>query len=60
MNLRDKEGMTVVSVTHHPSTAVKADKIIVLRRGGTVAEEGVYDELASKKGGIFNRMVNAG
>ena len=60
MNLRDKEGMTIVSVSHHPSTAVKADKIIVLRSGGTVAEEGVYDELVSKDGGIFNRMVNGG
>ncbi len=48
-----------MSVTHHPSTAIKADKIIVMRAGGTVAEEGVYDELVSREGGIFKRMVEA-
>lgn len=59
VNLRDNEGLTLVSVTHHPSTAIKADKIIVMRAGGTVAEEGVYDELVSREGGIFKRMVEA-
>lgn len=61
MNFRDKEGLTLVSVSHHPSTAVKADKIVVLRAGGTVAEEGVYDGLMSREGegGIFKRMVDA-
>ena len=59
VNLRDNEGLTLVSVTHHPSTAIKADKIIVMRAGGTVAEEGVYDDLVSREGGIFKRMVEA-
>ncbi len=59
MNLRDKDGLTLVSVSHHPSTAVKADKIVVLRAGGTVAEEGLYDDLVSREGGIFKRMVDA-
>ena len=48
-----------MSVSHHPSTAVKADKIVVMRAGGTVAEEGVYDDLVSRENGIFKRMVEA-
>ncbi|KAL7492628.1 hypothetical protein ACHAWT_001666 [Skeletonema menzelii] len=59
VNLRDNEGLTLVSVSHHPSTAVKADKIVVMRAGGTVAEEGVYDDLVSRENGIFKRMVEA-
>lgn len=57
--LRDTEGLTLVSVSHHPSTAVKADKIVVLERG-VIAEEGKYDELVSREGGIFKRIVEAG
>jgi len=60
VNLRDNDGLTLVSVSHHPSTAVKADKIVVMRAGGTVAEEGVYDDLVSREGGLFKRMVEAG
>ncbi|KAL7493727.1 LOW QUALITY PROTEIN: hypothetical protein ACHAWT_002627 [Skeletonema menzelii] len=46
-------------VSHHPSTAVKADKIVVLENG-VIAEEGKYDELVSREGSIFKRMVDAG
>jgi len=59
VRLRDNEGLTLVSVSHHPSTAVKADKIVVLERG-VIAEEGTYDELVSRQGGIFKRIVEAG
>lgn len=59
VNLRDNEGLTLVSVSHHPETALKANKIVVLARG-VVAEEGTYDELASREGGIFRRIVEAG
>mmetsp|Transcript_3638 Transcript_3638/g.5368 ORF Transcript_3638/g.5368 Transcript_3638/m.5368 type:complete len:903 (+) Transcript_3638:172-2880(+) len=59
VKLRDNEGLTLVSVSHHPSTAVKADKIVVLERG-VIAEEGTYDELVSRQGGIFKRIVEAG
>ena len=58
MKLRDDNGLTVVSVSHRPATAVKANKIIMLRGGGTVAEEGVYDELVSREGGLFKRLVD--
>lgn len=46
-------------MSHHPSTAVKADKIVVLEKG-VIAEEGKYDELVSRDGSIFKRMVDAG
>jgi ABC-type multidrug transport system fused ATPase/permease subunit len=59
INLRDQEGLTLVSVSHHPSTAVKANKIVVLEQG-LVAEEGTYNELVARDGGIFQRMVEAG
>ena len=59
VKLRDQEGLTIVSVSHHPSTAVKANKIVVLDHG-VIAEEGTYDELVSREGSIFKRMVEAG
>ena len=59
VNLRDNEGLTLVSVTHHPSTAIQANKIVVLDNGIT-AEAGTYHDLASREGGIFQRMVEAG
>lgn len=58
--LRDDEGLTLVAVSHRPATALNADKIVVLKRGGTIVEEGTYDELVAIKGGRFNRMVEAG
>ena len=48
-----------MSVSHQPDTAMEANKIIVLAEG-VVAEEGTYDELVSRDGGIFRRIVNAG
>ncbi|KAL7554702.1 hypothetical protein ACHAWF_018246, partial [Thalassiosira exigua] len=56
VNLRDKEGLTLVSVSHHPSTAVKANKIVMLEHG-VIAEEGTYDELMAIGGGKFRRIV---
>jgi len=59
VKLRDEENLTMVSVSHHPSTAVKADSIVVLDQG-VVAEEGSYKELVSQEGGIFKGLVEAG
>lgn len=59
VNLRDNEGLTLVSVSHHPSTAVKANKIVMLEQG-VVAEEGTYEELMTLGGGAFRRLVQAG
>lgn len=59
VRLRDEKGLTLISVTHHPSTAVEANQIVVLDHG-TVAEAGTYDELVSMDEGIFKRLADAG
>ncbi|CAB9526388.1 Lactococcin-G-processing and transport ATP-binding protein LagD [Seminavis robusta] len=57
--LRD-EGLTIISVTHHPSTAVNADQILVLDQG-VIIENGTYDELTKGDNpGLFADLVNAG
>lgn len=48
----------MISVTHRPSTCIKANQIIVLERG-SISECGTYDELVST-GGLFSRLVAAG
>ncbi len=57
LRLRDTEGLTIISVTHHPVTTVEADEIIVLDKG-VIAERGTYADLAGKENGIFHKMVN--
>ncbi|KAL7555251.1 hypothetical protein ACHAWF_018909 [Thalassiosira exigua] len=57
VRLRDTEGLTIVSVTHHPSTAVEADQIVVLAEG-TVAETGTYSDLVARPDGIFRGLVD--
>ena len=59
IKLRDENGLTLVSVSHHPSTAIKANKIVVLDHG-VVAEEGVYEDLVGIENGIFRGLVEAG
>ena len=56
--LRDKQNMTIVSVSHHPSTGMNADRIIVLENG-TITEDGTYNELMTIKGGIFKGLAEA-
>jgi len=58
VRLRDEKGLTLISVTHRPSTCIKANQIIVLERG-VISECGTYDELVST-GGLFSRLVAAG
>mmetsp|Transcript_2377 Transcript_2377/g.5234 ORF Transcript_2377/g.5234 Transcript_2377/m.5234 type:complete len:925 (-) Transcript_2377:1138-3912(-) len=58
VKLRDEKGLTLISVTHRPSTCIKANQIIVLERG-SISECGTYDELVST-GGLFSRLVAAG
>lgn len=41
VNLRDTTGLTMVSVSHHPSTALEADEIVVLDQG-RIAEREVH------------------
>ena len=59
LRLRDKERLTIVSVTHHPDTTIDADEIIVLDKG-VVEERGTYEELTTGGGcGLFSQMVTA-
>jgi len=48
---------TVIIVAHRLSTIKNVDKIMVFDKG-EIAEEGSYDELAAKKGGIFFGLLN--
>ena len=57
LRLRDAEGLTIISVTHHPVTTVEADEIILLDKG-VIAERGTYADLVEKENGIFHKMVN--
>ena len=59
VKLRDEQGLTLVSVSHHPSTAVEANQIVVLD-GGRVSEIGTYNELMGLQGGIFRRLAETG
>lgn len=54
--LRDN-GLTIVSVTHHPATALKADSIIILDNGAVV-QQGSYNELSSQNG-LFSNLIRA-
>ena len=56
VRLRDEKGYTIVSVSHHPSTAIKAHQIVVLKKG-VIAEEGTYNELVARENGIFRQLV---
>jgi ATP-binding cassette, subfamily B, bacterial MsbA len=46
------EGRTTVIIAHRLSTIVNADKIVVLRRGGVIAETGTHAELMAR-GGVY-------
>jgi len=56
VRLRDEKGYTIVSVSHHPSTAIKANQIVVLKKG-VIAEEGTYNELMALENGNFRQLV---
>ncbi|KAK4460131.1 putative multidrug resistance protein [Cladorrhinum samala] len=47
---------TVISIAHRLSTIRNADNIVVLE-AGQVMEQGTYDELMAKEGGLFRSMA---
>jgi ABC-type multidrug transport system fused ATPase/permease subunit len=51
-------GSTIVAVAHRLETVLNFDRVFVLDKG-TVAEEGPVKELASRKDGIFSKMLSA-
>ena len=44
------ENRTTLVIAHRLSTIVNADKIVVLKRGGIIAEEGTHSELMARRG----------
>ncbi|KAK4228120.1 putative multidrug resistance protein [Podospora fimiseda] len=47
---------TVISIAHRLSTIRNADNIVVLE-AGEIKEQGTYDELMAKEGGVFRSMA---
>ncbi|GAB1312646.1 hypothetical protein MFIFM68171_02856 [Madurella fahalii] len=47
---------TVVSIAHRLSTVRNADRIVVMD-AGAIVEEGTYQELMEREGGVFRRMA---
>ncbi len=52
---RVARGRTLITIAHRLSTIRQADQIVVLREG-SLAEQGTYDELASR-GGLFSGLL---
>jgi putative ABC transport system ATP-binding protein len=48
---------TTISIAHRLSTIKRSDTIIVLGPDGTVAEQGSYEELSSRPGGAFTKLM---
>ncbi|KAF1313854.1 Exonuclease 1, partial [Globisporangium splendens] len=56
---RAKAGRTVILVAHRLSTIRSADRIAVIL-DGRVAEQGTFDELASKEDSVFSHIILQG
>lgn len=56
LDIRDRLKITILSVTHRYETAKPADGIYVLK-DGKLAEQGTYQELASKEGGVLAEIL---
>lgn len=48
---------TTISIAHRLSTIKRSDTIIVLGPDGKVAEQGSYEELSSRPGGAFIKLM---
>ncbi|KAG9238824.1 P-loop containing nucleoside triphosphate hydrolase protein [Amylocarpus encephaloides] len=55
---RVSTGRTTITIAHRLSTIMKADKIVVLRKG-RVIETGTHDSLLSDENGAYWALVNA-
>lgn len=49
------EGRTSFIIAHRLSTVYRCDRIFVLEKG-SIVEEGTHDQLAGKKGGLYQRL----
>lgn len=51
------KGRTTLSIAHRLSTLKDADRLIVID-GGRIVEEGTWDELYAREGGIFHNLLD--
>jgi ATP-binding cassette subfamily B protein len=49
------QGKTTIVIAHRLSTIREMDRIIVLQKG-KIIEDGVHEELANKKGGLYKKL----
>jgi heme O synthase-like polyprenyltransferase len=57
-HLFDDSDITVILIAHRLSSIAQADRVVLLD-GGTVVEDGSYDELITRRGGKFRKMVES-
>jgi ATP-binding cassette subfamily B (MDR/TAP) protein 8 len=50
---------TVLIIAHRLSTIEKADRIVLLGKGGVILEQGTHDELFKKRGAYYRLYTNA-
>ena len=55
---RASRGRTTITIAHRLSTIRTADRIVVLRRG-RIVEDGSFDDLAGREGGVFRELLVA-
>lgn len=53
---REREGLTIISVTHQVEAMRDADRIFVVERGAIV-EDGAWEELMGRKGRLWGMVV---
>ncbi|ARV57700.1 ABC transporter ATP-binding protein [Nostocales cyanobacterium HT-58-2] len=46
-------GRTVIAIAHRLSTVAKADKVVVLEKGGRIVEQGTYQDLLKQGGKLW-------
>lgn len=52
------QGRTTIVIAHRLSTIVNADRIVVLRKGGSIAESGTHTELVAA-GGVYAALYES-
>ena len=64
MNVRrmtgeENQGLKMVVITHKTEVMQMCDRVVVVKEG-KVCEEGVYEELVVKKGGVLRELARGG